>query len=408
MSQYILISRLNVQNANAIAGFTWGFPAITHFLGFTHNLELKLKNTREFADISLSGCAVIAHEQHVHRYGKFEAEFVQSRNPPYMHGLENSHKGKTAPIIEEGKMNMTVSLLIGCSGTVGNRKDALVNWLNKACLTQRLAGGSILNHGLNIEIFSDIDDNLRLIKRKLLPGFVLIDRANYLQAHYETLCKAKPETELLDAWLDFAALKKAARPKSDLISEKLQALFNANPDDTHFTTLRNEWQQHIAQRYHPDAIPNVLKLYFADLKADKTNEELLRQWKNYLAPDEKTDADWEYQLKPKMGYLVPIMTGYKAISKVYDKVTDVKNARDNEYLDEEHKETRKHPVCFVEAVHSVGEWLGVHKIKDIETLNACLWHYHHEQHWYLCNQQAHLPADLSISASETEEELNFY
>lgn len=393
MSQYILISRLNVQNANAIAGFTWGFPAITHFLGFTHNLERKLKNTREFADISLSGCAVIAHEQHVHRYGKFDAEFTQNRNPPY---LASHSKTDTPPVIEEGKMNMTVSLLIGCSGTVGNRKDELIDWLNKVCLTQRLAGGSILNHGLSIEIFSDSDDNLRLIKRKLLPGFVLMDRANYLQAHYETLYKSMPETELLDAWLDFAALKKAARPKSDLISKHLQASFNANPDDTNVTALHHEWQQHLAKRYDPDAIPNILKLYFASLETNNVNKALLQQWQDYFAPNEKTDADWEYQPNPKPGYLIPIMTGYKAISTVYP-AGEVKNTRDTET-----------PVCFVEAVHSVGEWQGVHRIKDIEALNACLWRYHDEQDWYLCKQQAYLPTDLPISASETESELDFY
>lgn len=393
MSQYILISRLKVQNANAIAGFTWGFPAITHFLGFTHNLERKLKNTSEFADITLSGCAVIAHEQHVHTYGKFDAEFTQHRNPPY---LASHSKTDTPPVIEEGKMNMTISLLIGCSGTVGNRKDGLIDWLNKACLTQRLAGGSILNQCLNIEMFSDSDDNLRLIKRKLLPGFVLIDRADYLQAHYETLCKTNSETELLDAWLDFAALKKAARPKSDLISKHLLALFNANPDDLHCTALQNEWQQHLAQRYHPDAIPNNLKPYFANLETNKANKALLQQWQDYLAPNEKTDADWEYLPKPKPGYLVPIMTGYKAISPVYP-AGEVKNTRDTET-----------PVCFVEAVHSIGEWQGVHRIKDIKALNACLWRYHHEQHWYLCKQQVHLPADLLMSASKTEAELNFY
>lgn len=397
MSQFILISRLNVQNANATAGFTWGFPAITHFLGFTHNIERKLKNTSEFADISLSGCAVIVHEHHAHIYGEYDIQFTQSRNPAYFKEdvikIENE---KGVSVIEEGKMNMTVSLLIGCSGSVGNRKDVLIDWLNKACLTQRLAGGSILNNTLNIEIFTDSEDNLRLIKRKLLPGFVLMDRANYLQAHYETLCKAKPETELLDAWLDFAALKKAARPKSNLISKHLFALSKEKPDDLDVTALLNAWQQHLTQRYHPDAIPNSLKPYFASLETNKTNKALLQQLEDYLTPNEKTDADWEYLPKPKPGYLVPIMTGYKAISPVYP-VGEVKNTRDTET-----------PVCFVEAVHSVGEWQGVHRIKDIEALNACLWHYHHEQHWYLCKQQVHLPADLPISASETESELNFY
>jgi CRISPR-associated protein Csy2 len=42
MSQYIVVNRIKVQNANAIAGFTWGFPAITNFLGFVQNLSRKL------------------------------------------------------------------------------------------------------------------------------------------------------------------------------------------------------------------------------------------------------------------------------------------------------------------------------------------------------------------------------
>ena len=37
MSQYVLIKKLNVQNANAIAGLTYGFPAITNFLSFNEN-----------------------------------------------------------------------------------------------------------------------------------------------------------------------------------------------------------------------------------------------------------------------------------------------------------------------------------------------------------------------------------
>lgn len=396
MSQYILISRLKVQNANTIAGFTWGFPAITHFLGFTHNLDRKLKNVSLFADMSLDGCAVISHEHHAHAYGKFDAEFTQNRNPPY---LTSHSKSDTPPVIEEGKMNMTVSLLIGCHGVIGNRKDDFIDWLKKACVTQRLAGGSILNDALTIEIFSDNADNLRMIKRRLLPGFVLLDRANYLQEHYEALCQANPQTELLDAWLDFAALKKIARPKSDLISNHLLAISKANPSDAHITELQNAWQQHLESPYQQDLIPAILIQYFANVVKNKTNENLLQQWLDYLNPNEQTDADWEHQPKPKPGYLVPIMSGYKAISPVYP-AGEVKNTRDTET-----------PVCFVEAVHSVGEWKGMHRIKDIEELNACLWHYHHEQHWYLCKQLpnilAHLPEPTSAETA-TESETDFY
>ncbi len=64
MSQYLLIERLNVQNANAASGFTWGFPAITHFLGFSHNLNRKLQTNVELSSLALDGCMVVAHEQH--------------------------------------------------------------------------------------------------------------------------------------------------------------------------------------------------------------------------------------------------------------------------------------------------------------------------------------------------------
>ncbi len=396
MNQFILINRLTVQNANAIAGFTWGFPAITHFLGFTHNLERKLKNISEFADINLSGCAVIAHEHHVHTYGKFDAEFTQNRNPPY---LASHSKTDTPPVIEEGKLNMTVSLLIGCHGAIGNRKDDFIDWLKKACLTQRLAGGSILNNALNIEIFSDDASNLRIIKRKLLPGFVLIDRANYLQEHYKNLCQINPETELLDAWLDFAALKKTARPKSDLIGKHLLVLSKNNLDDLSVSELQNEWQQHLMHPYHADVIPNILKEYFSNLEANKTNKDLLQQWQDYLFPNEKTDADWAYLPKPKPGYLVPIMTGYKAISDEYP-AGIVKNTRDNET-----------PVYFVEAVHSVGEWKSVHRIQNIEELNACLWQYQYELNWYLCKQLTQITDHLresNTTVTETESETDFY
>ena len=70
MSQFLLIERIKVQNANAASGFTWGFPAITHFLGFSHNLERKLKLNKGLSDITLSGCMVIAHEQLAHCFGR--------------------------------------------------------------------------------------------------------------------------------------------------------------------------------------------------------------------------------------------------------------------------------------------------------------------------------------------------
>jgi len=385
MSQYILINRIKVQNANAIAGFTWGFPAITHFLGFSHNLSRKLIAANDFNNASLIGCAVIAHEHHVHTYrSSADYEFIQSRNPAFQHKEKPEYKVGTPPVIEEGKMNLTVSLLIEYEGNIGgNQVEGFTQWLMKNCLLQRLAGGTILNIK-SIDLYNSDGNGLRTIKRKLLPGFILRDRSDYL--------KENDKAELLDTWLDFSTLKQKARPKSNLISQKLkkQAKNNSETETLAFNGLIESWQKHLETPYQEDSIPDELKQYFNKLEKNKANEKLLSQWKDYCQPNEKTDADWEYIAKPKTGYLVPIMTGYKAISEVYPN-HEVGSTRDNET-----------DVCFVESVHSIGEWQSVHRLKNEEQLKDCLWHYHYEKDWYLCKQNQTKQGVTSNNESNTE------
>ena len=369
MSQFILINRIKVQNANAIAGFTWGFPAITHFLGFTHNLARKLAVVENFNDIALTGCAVIAHEHHVHTYRpSYDTEFTQSRNPPY---LASHDKANTPPVIEEGKMNLIVSLLIGYEGNIGNRQERFINWLAKNCLLQRLAGGTILNIK-DIETHTPEDNNISRIKRKLLPGFVLKDRSSYLEKHYLAMQKKNHKVEFLDAWLDFIALKQKARPKSDLINKYFK---KQQQDSSYDLEIFKLWQTHLQEiPFQQDNIANELKGYFNNLEKEKSNEKLLKQWQEYCFPTQETQADWEYIPKPEAGYLVPIMTGYKAISPVY-KNSEVASTRDSET-----------DVCFVESAHSIGEWQSIHRIKTSKEIAQCLWHYHYEENWYLCKQ----------------------
>ncbi|MBC8258062.1 MAG: type I-F CRISPR-associated protein Csy2 [SAR324 cluster bacterium] len=378
MTQFILIKRIKVQNANAIAGFTWGFPAITHFLGFTHNLSRKLSESEKFSDINFTGCGVIAHKHHVHNYQNYGVEFTQSRNPPY---LSSHSKVETPPIIEEGKMNMTVSLLLGYEGNLGNRIGLFYQWLENSCYLQRLAGGTILNIA-TIEAYTLSEDReVRSITRELLPGFILLDRSAALADHYQSLQQKNLDVELLDTWLDFSAIKQQARPKSNLISKHLTQLA------TEQAQLLELWVQHLTTPYQHGKIHYDLQTYFSELADQKQTslKALLQQWENYCNPTENTEADWEYLKKPAKGYLVPIMIGYKAISKVYEN-SEVANTRDNET-----------DVCFVESVHSIGEWSSVHRIKNVEGLSSCLWNYHYEDEWYLCKQ------DMSKSTNDPEE-----
>ena len=365
---FLLIHKIKVQDANAAAGFTWGFPAITHFLGFTENLDRKLKSSNGLQQIELNGCGVISHKQTEHSYIGINSKtkkpegirFTQSRNTAYFSETKSADKQKTPTVVEEGRMNMTVSLLIGIKGNVNIGNTELPDFIEKCCYTQRLAGGSII--GIEgIEVISDA----RKTRRKLLPGFALMERTDYLEEHYGKLLEDDPDAELLDAWLDYSVLKQAARPEHELISKHLKK---------QATDVKEAWDKHLERKpFKTEDIPTTLKSHFTDLKDSKETEKVHAQWQAYCNPvEEKTPAVWEYLSKPHSGFLVPLMAGYKAISRVYEN-NEVENTRDAET-----------PVCFVEAAHTIGEWVSPHRAGD--SLEDLLWHYHHEENWYLCKQ----------------------
>ncbi len=322
MSQYLVLSHITIQNANSIAGLTWGFPAITQFLGFTHALNRKISNHYDGEyNVELTGCGVVSHsvDNKVYQAKQYaDFEFLQSKNPPVL----AKHKNASPPIIEEGKMNLTVSLVIELekSLTLTTEKvKELEQKIQNLCYRMRIAGGTILNIK-NIKFLAastekQHTDLLRKVKKLTMPGFVLFDRNEYLQQHYQTLLAEyradesnKVQPQIINAWLDFSALK-----------------FKAIP-------VLNKDQSEV---------------------------------------DENTAAKWEYLAKPNSGYLVPLMTGYKAISEIYAPKY-VQNTRD---------ETT--PSRFVEAIHSVGEWKSIHSTKIIKDI---IWRYVHDEQWYLCKQ----------------------
>lgn len=347
MSQYLVLSHIDIQNANSIAGLTWGFPAITHFLGFTHALNRKLSSHHEGEyESALTGCAVISHtfENKVYQPKQYaDFEFLQSKNPPVL----AKHKSASPPIIEEGKMNLTVSLVIELNKSLvltTEEIDDLQKKIISLCCRMRLAGGTILNiKQANLLSASTQEQHitmLRKIKRLTMPGFVLLDRSDYLKNHYQELLdhhkaneSVADEPQLLDAWLDFTALKFKAVPQ---------------------------------------------------LSEDQSE------------PDENTPVDWEYIAKPNPGYLVPLMTGYKAISELYDAGT-VLNTRDEIT-----------PSRFVEAIHSIGEWKGMHSLNNVDEI---IWRYVHDGQWYLCKQSCSsiINEAGNMQALETEQNqtLNF-
>lgn len=208
MSSLIVLHQVRVENANAIAGLTYGFPAITHFLGYSHALSRKLQSSH---GLTLRGCAVICHHQQVHAYSSGrDYVFSLTRNPL-------TKEAKTAAFNEEGRMHMTVSLVIECDGTIANGDDganALEKHLASLCLTQRLAGGTITNiRRVKVINYPETEVATRRLLCRLLPGFALLDRSELLAEHLNRLRQTNLQAEMLDAWLDFSALKIQAIPR---------------------------------------------------------------------------------------------------------------------------------------------------------------------------------------------------
>lgn len=316
MSTLIILRHIQVENANAIAGFTYGFPGISTFLGYTHALSRKLQVSH---GLTLDGCGVICHHHQVQCYqlgGRGDYVFAQSRNPL-------TKEGETSPIIEEGRMQLTVTLLLECNGLITNGDFGIADLkshLEQLCPAMRLAGGTIKTiRQVEIVGIPEAQDELarfsRRQLRRLLPGFTLLDRTHLLSEHFETIKTENSEAELLDAWLDFVALKAKAEP---ILAE---------------------------------------------------GEEL----------NENSKANWQYTPKPAGGWLVPIATGYRAISPLY-RAGEVANSRDNQT-----------PFAFAESVYGIGEWCSPHRLKSIEQL---LWRYHYQEQggWYLCKNNSQLTA----------------
>ncbi|CCJ84615.1 type I-F CRISPR-associated protein Csy2 [Cronobacter dublinensis] len=210
MSSLILLSHLRVENANTVAGLTWGFPAITHFLGYMHALSRRLTDSH---GVRLDGCAVICHEHQVHAYSSGrDYQFALTRNPL-------TREGKTAAFNEEGRMHLTVSLVFECHGEIANGEQgraALADHLHTLCQRHKLAGGSIVAlRDVKVMDYPQEEGDTRRLLYRLLPGFALLDRSPLLAEHHQALMTKTPHATLLDAWLDFAALKIAAAASED-------------------------------------------------------------------------------------------------------------------------------------------------------------------------------------------------
>jgi len=264
----VLLPHLRIQNANAISSpMTWGFPAPSAFLGFAHALE---RQQRELGrDLRFAGVGIICHRtepQMAETTSFAPRSFSLTRNPVDEHG-------NTAAIVEEGRVHLTVSLLLTAHGrdapTNAKQAGVLAQELMTQALGMRIAGGSVFagevpRHvhitGWVSDNFADEDPQVPRLMRQLLPGYALVSR-------------------------------------EPLLAQRVAEIQVENPS-------ANSW----------DALLDFVKMHYAPPTAEEGKD---------------TDIEWSKPTRTGSGWLVPISIGYGAISELHA-AGSVAGARDRE------------------------------------------------------------------------------
>ncbi len=296
---------------------TWGFPAITAFTGAAHALERAL--VAEGHDIRITGVSVICHEHQIHA-SKPEDDYEYSvhlqRNP---HGVRLKSAGdlrKPPAIVEEGKMNLTLTLLLALSGNDARTRDtgdAVAQTIQKQIAggLLRIAGGNIMpattpvgRKGVKATRFEPVSDqyeqrerDTRRLLRAALPGFMLVDRTDLLCENADAAREQGDPTPWLTSFLDTLSL---------------------------------------TYEPHPVASP---------LRQDEKQEPL--------------DQEYDWQPRAREAWLVPVPVGYVALHQAQPPGA-TPGAR--------------HPGMahqFVEGLHSIGAWVSPHRIRRLE---SCFWY----------------------------------
>ncbi|GAA0558174.1 type I-F CRISPR-associated protein Csy2 [Halomonas salifodinae] len=307
----LILPHLRVQNANAISSpMTWGFPAMSAFVGLMHALERRLP---EHLELEFHSVGVICHDYQAQVSQKgYEKRLNLARSP--LASKEDKAKiskdgSFTAPsIVEEGRINLEITLVFAVDGGACYDDEAgqrVAREVAEVVSGMRIAGGSVVPAPLGAVSrqrpwLEPLDDDAEAralqfwkLRRRWLPGFALVCRDDLLTKRLVKMREQMPEATPLDAWLD------------------------------------------LSRRNHE------CRLTQTENKAGEFEEEV----------------SWEIRRPP--GWLVPIPVGYGAISRQFEP-GEVASARDATI-----------PFRFVESLYSIGQWVSPHRLTCPEQL---LWY----------------------------------
>jgi CRISPR-associated protein Csy2 len=301
----LLLPHLRVQNANAVSSpLTWGFPAPTAFLGFAHALERKLAD--RFGQ-RFDGVGIVCHHFQAQTFKPNRRQhrvFAQSRNPVYL-------KRDAAKFIADGTPAAIVE-----EGRIHLEVSLLI----------AVHGGfdEPLEEGDFAEAAMDTALGMRLAGGSVLPPDAGATKARWI---------GWPQA-IEDQRTTFRHLRRRLLPgfalvhRPDVLAERLTTLQAGGASATVLDALLD-----LTGLNHFPVLPGV-----AEGEALATADKI----------------DWQIERRP--GWLVPLPSGYAGISDLHAPGT-VANARDATV-----------PFRFVESLISLGQWIGPHRLTDLEEL----------------------------------------
>ncbi|WP_352288818.1 type I-F CRISPR-associated protein Csy2 [Psychrobacter sp. GW64-MNA-CIBAN-0177] len=203
---YLLFKKVVINGANTISSpLTYGFPAITGFLGSFHAMSRKMADDEQLSNVSLGGVLLACHDCQPQMYRPNSYNnytFNQTRNPI-------KKDGKTASIIEEGKCHLVMSFVVEVladTKLTTEQQESAIQKTSQWIQQQRMASGSVrgLARFEPVQYFDSSD--ISAVIPQLLPAFVLMDAQDEFAQIINDVQKDDPDATPLDALIEVCAL----------------------------------------------------------------------------------------------------------------------------------------------------------------------------------------------------------
>ncbi|WP_281648862.1 type I-F CRISPR-associated protein Csy2 [Parendozoicomonas sp. Alg238-R29] len=202
----LLLPHIHIHNANALSSpYTIGFPAMTAWLGAVHALQRKLNAAG--LPVRFEATGVVCHTMDLQTYqgpNDFVASIIGTGNPLEPKTEKGNPSNAVRPsFIEEARCHLDVSLVVDMTGVDADDNSNLHDQITRLLhSSMKLAGGDILRFSPpeTLTIEDGNPEDMALFKRRLMPGYALMERRDLMAEAMEQ------GQDALDALVDYLAI----------------------------------------------------------------------------------------------------------------------------------------------------------------------------------------------------------